>query len=274
MNEDKIRFVGKALKKAGELLEHEPSEQALLTEYQVCEQDNEANSQSYWTLAAIFIGLSTALLGGLLYAVITNDTLLNLLINMNETVTIRIVSIIALILGISMIIILQKLRGWLSRIQFNQRINQERMREIELELGMKMEWRKLAVNKWNEISRCKRNKIDNPRKRWSILRKKLKDEINPKYHTQLKELKEHLLYLVSNKSNRYYETRSSKKHFPWIIQTLMFLWVLIVTSALFSIIRMHTDWYWGFIAVVIVAAYCIDLLIYISKMRVTEERPN
>ena len=46
--------------------------QAMLNEYQACQNDNNSTAQNYWLLSGIFIGLSTALLGALLYGILVN----------------------------------------------------------------------------------------------------------------------------------------------------------------------------------------------------------
>ena len=118
MDEENKKIIGNTLKKFGELFWDKPSEKALLTEYQVCEQDNDANSQAYWTLASIFIGLSTALLGGLVYGLISNHKLLTNIVYWNEDKEMVVVFVIAILFSTAMITIMNKLTGWLKRIQF------------------------------------------------------------------------------------------------------------------------------------------------------------
>jgi hypothetical protein len=74
--------------------------QALLIEYQVCQEDNSANFQGFWTLAAIFIGLSSAFLAGLIYAVIANESVFSIILYHNDLKKTLTIGIIALIIGI------------------------------------------------------------------------------------------------------------------------------------------------------------------------------
>ncbi len=72
----------------------------LLIEYQVCEQDNDGNFQGYWTLAGIFIGVSSALLAGLIYGVMANDgSLRGILFHYNSKIALS-VGLIALICAV------------------------------------------------------------------------------------------------------------------------------------------------------------------------------
>jgi hypothetical protein len=248
----------------------EPSEQALLAEYHVCEQDNVANTQGFWTLSAIFIGLSSAFLAGLIYAVITNKSILLLMqqSQSNDKSTI-IIGAIAIIIGIANVVILQKLKEWQTRIQFNLGINNRRMREVDLMLGTRKAWRIYAIDRWYEILKEKKweakkweDKGKSEQEKWNALEFKFRDGIDHKYHKELHKLRADTLELVEHyfingkpiNKNGKYEIWMSQKHFPWIIHTLMFLWVLVIITAVFLTISAYTSWQWGIIGTTIILA--------------------
>lgn len=129
--------IPKALRKLSEYLEDEPSEQALLTEYQACQQYNSSSSQSYWTLTGIFIGFSSVLLGSLLYGFTHNKERL-------------ILGIVTCVISVAVLLILYFLNGWLKRVSFLQQMNFYRMRDIERALGMWASWRVHGVDNWKD----------------------------------------------------------------------------------------------------------------------------
>jgi hypothetical protein len=151
MNEKNKKFIGKALKKAGELLDDGPSEQALLIEYRACQHENNAIETSYWTMASIFIGISSALLIGLIYSVFANQELLQVLLKQlsGERLEIHFFQTLILVVGMLIVLLLSVIRLWLRRVNFLQQINSERMRDIERQLGIWKSWRVHGVDHWN-----------------------------------------------------------------------------------------------------------------------------
>jgi hypothetical protein len=51
-----------------------------------------------------------------------------------------------------------------------------------------------------------------------------------------------------------YEPPSSKKHHPHIFHTLILLWVLVVSGAIYIIIDAYTCWLWGLFAGTLIIA--------------------
>jgi hypothetical protein len=207
---------------------------ALLSEYQVCEQDNIANFQGYWTLSAIFIGISTTLLGGLVYTIVTSNDLLNIIISHNST-KVFIIAIICLVVGLAMVIVLLKLYGWHWRIKQNQTINSSRMREIELDLklGFSRSWRLFALDEWFTIPIKERSR--------ESLAKKLKIRLNPMYHNRLDLLMAEIYQFVNLYTEQghiekiNFKQSSSINHYPIIIKTIIGLWILEIVGTIFII---------------------------------------
>jgi hypothetical protein len=234
--------------------------QALQTEYKVCEQDNSGNFQGFWTLAAIFLGLSSAFFAGFIYAVIANKSLFNILLYQNEPRQTLTIGIIALIIGTANVVILRKLKGWHRRIMYNQGLNLSRMREIELDLDLAIYrgWRILAIDTWaNILASDKRKKCDD--QKWDKLKEKLKDGLDDEHIKKLDKREKEILGLLkqyfteegeAKRRHGKYELSSSSKHFPCILYTLMSLWVLLVIAAALLIIGIS---FWSIVGGIIVA---------------------
>ena len=126
MDEDKIRFIGKAIKKAGEFLEGEPSEQTLLKEYEVSQQAINALASRYWTIVGIFMAVNTGVLAWTV-SVLTSNSLCHTNVDAKWLV---------LALASGMVITLIFLWNWIIRINVYVSIKYFRMREIEGKLGM------------------------------------------------------------------------------------------------------------------------------------------
>jgi hypothetical protein len=251
--------------------------QALLVEYQVCEEDNAANFQGFWTLAAIFLGLSSAFLAGFIYAVIANESLFSILLCRNDPSKTLLIGIIAIIIGVANVVILKKLKGWRKRIAFNQGEINRRMREIELQLGMMQRgWRIYAIDRWYNDKNLRDKKYTGVSEDvWKNLKPELqKDIIDSKTADRLDALlKDDLVRLIQRyfpkgraRDRDKYETWSSGKHFPCILYTLMSLWVVVIAAAVFSIIFAYTCWQLGLIAGVIIVGYIIYLIVDIKKL--------
>ncbi len=189
-------------------------------EYQVCEQDNAAIFQGFWTLAAIFIGLSSAFLAGLIYALIASKSLIDTMLTGNDPWETLVIGIIALVVSAANVVILRKLKGWHRRIMFNQRLNLRRMREIEVKLGMQKSLRVLAIENWQELEQ-ELNEFE-------------REENNKDKFDKIKG--ELLEWRQRKRESKEYEPASSKKHFPCILYTLMSLWGLVIIAGIYFIV--------------------------------------
>ncbi len=209
-----------------------------LVEYQACEQESNSNALSYWTLAGIFIGLSSILLGGLIYSIVANIEIFTTIGVKDDAFILR---IIILIFGLAMLFILVFLWLWLKRTNYLMDINYARMREIELRLGMCKSLRVLVLDKWNKVRRKLGFKTlnelsdDNINEIWqkTLKGKKEGEEL-------AKGLSEESLGLLADRQEelfelcyRYklqhcYESPSRNLHFPAILIILMLLWLLTI----------------------------------------------
>jgi hypothetical protein len=209
------KIIGKALKKAGEMLDDEPSEQALAAEYQSCQQDNNAASSNYWTTTGIFITLSSVLLGILVAAIITTSEYFDTL-ESNTTITLSTQNYVSLIfasiMGIFVILIFSYLRLRLRRVRFLQQLNFERMREIENKLGLRKSWRVHGIDHWNT------GKME------------FDETITPKNKNMLLEYKPQEWW-NKKRSGRTY-AKGGPNSYNGIYGLLIFLWALLVTNAL------------------------------------------
>jgi len=225
-------------------------EEILLKEYEVCQQASNANASSYWIMAGIFFGITSALLGGLLYAILSNERLFPILIETVTTINAPstpisqswILRILVTVMGIGAIILLHFLKRWLKRITFLSRLNFERMREIELELGMWKSWRVHAVDQWQEqnVRKDYDKEFDDNKRVWNKLEKELKKDLNTKYAPLLNEREWGIVQLFRHyhpkgwwhrlKNKARYEQPSSKFHAKWISRTLLALWAIFIAS--------------------------------------------
>jgi len=101
----------------------EPSEQALLTEYQVCQQHNNSLGSQYWITVGIFLGINTVFL----------VAFANVL---SEAPVPENAKLLVLGIGIALVLIIICLLLSLKRVNWYLQIHYVRMREIEEALGM------------------------------------------------------------------------------------------------------------------------------------------
>ncbi len=211
----------------------EPSEEALLTEYQVCQHDNSSGAQSYWTVTGIFMGLSSIILGGLLYGILSNNLLFQailLIVKQKDMQTLSsilttdtsmiltqviIVTYVVLVLSFVIFIIYFFLWKWLNRVTFLQQRSFERMHEIELKLRMQRSIRIHAIDRWNEWKEMDENELKDKDR-------KIKDRID--------ELK------LSNwcdirRNEDEYESSKRGLYYKGILFSLSALWAIIFVVA-------------------------------------------
>jgi hypothetical protein len=214
MDEDTKNLIGKGLKLAGQFLEDKPSEQALLTEYQVCQQDQNANVQSYWTLSGIFIAFTSVLLGGLIYGVLSNKDLLKYIIQpglSSDKRELLMLGMITVVLGAAVLVILWILRGWLKRVNLASHLHYKRMREIELKLGLRKSFLIEGLDNWKNLKKQMNSEEGG---------KNLIRELNTFYEK----------WNGREEIPKRYEPSSSTWHHRWIIYTLLVLWFFVLVA--------------------------------------------
>ena len=94
--------------------------EALLVEYQVCQQDSDAMIRTHWTVAGIFIGINTALVGAVAY-----------MLNSSNSSSGTHTQWIVLALGLALAGVFVCLWLWLDRVNRNVGANECVMRRIE-----------------------------------------------------------------------------------------------------------------------------------------------
>jgi len=226
-------------------------EQAWLTEYQVCQQAINSNVQSYWTLSGIFIGLTSALLAGLVLGVLSNSELLRVLLDATHgRKEFLIVGIVAWVISMAVLVVLYFLKGWLNRTNFISRLNFERMREIEVRLNMQINLIAKGIEHWHELKSevTRERELINPEKREPNQIENLQNKLK-RIYTTLKE------------DEVKYERPSGKWHHKWIFRTLFGLWLLILIGSLLSLF-FHS---YAAITVLIVITAVIWLIILTRK---------
>ncbi|MBI2852104.1 MAG: hypothetical protein HYX84_03250 [Chloroflexi bacterium] len=186
----------------------EQRQACLLAEYQACQNNTISHASSYWTLAGIFIGISTALLAVVVGGVFANERLFNLLLETSNGASreVLVFAVAVTVFGIAIISILWLLRRWLRRVNFLQQIDWERMREIERDLGMWAHWRVHGIDHWTG--------------------KDFDDEIFNADQTRL------LAYQSESFWQRWRDDRRYERRGPWtydwITFALIFLWAFFV----------------------------------------------
>jgi hypothetical protein len=208
--------------------------QSLLTEYQVCQVAADTNTSNYWLLASIFIGVSSALLAGTIFAIISNEKLLNLMlypmVQLSEDRIVLASCGLLIFIGVSMIAIYYFLWKWLIRVRTFNDICYYRMPQIEDIVNTKKshliqgfdkkfsknfdpnndkEWQSLTLEQWNDIDRINTRFF---RRRWYQFFKSKKLEFK---ETQIS-----------------YEKPSSGFHVLWIFRILAGLWGVVIIAAL------------------------------------------
>jgi len=217
-------------------------EQAWLAEYQACEHEAGTSGTSYWTLASIFIGISTALLGIIIYAILANQNLFSIFTKAISTISlpgwppdeIWMLRGIITVLAIVVIIILWKLRRWLKRVRFIQQVDFERMREIELELRMWRGWRIHTLDRYIP----KHYDALSDEQLWAELRQQLEENLSTKYSSLINDREWVLVHLFKrfHPQSRWHRFRNKAGYeqptgtwvFNWMFWPLISLWLVLL----------------------------------------------
>jgi hypothetical protein len=198
-------------------------EQAWLVEYQACQQDANSNSSTYWTMAGIFIGISSVLLGGLLYGFLANIQAIRL-----ASANACALRTIIVIVGAGMIFILLFLHLWLKRVTYLSDEYYDRMCEIEIQLGMQRNLRVRVLDEWSKIHKKEINE------RWDELKKAKSIKRLPEESvSKLDQMKEELVQFCNRfKPQHWYEKPSRYLHFPVILYILIVVWIFSIVIGL------------------------------------------
>ena len=137
-------------------------QEILLKEYEVCQQDINFNSSRYWTIVGIFIPVNTAILGWMVYLLISN-------IKLDGYIKWGLLIVLLFCLGMTFIIF--ALIYWLDRVNSIIRVNYHRMREIEKFLGMRKNCLvDVLDNHWDQLPKEEQNNLNELHKKHSKTR--------------------------------------------------------------------------------------------------------
>jgi len=199
-------------------------------------------------MASIFIGISSAILGGLLYSILSNSELLKALLNeskhTNNVEIITAVKFVVTVISVFMFLVLVSLRFWLRRVSFLQQVNFERMREIESRLGLWKSWRVHGIDHWEG----------------SHFDKKISSEDGER----LLNYKEPKWWSYWKKRQRY--ARPSGSYYDWLFIILLFAWLLPILLVFWP-----TGPLWSFIIIIFVWGFLVWYAIRSSKVKLNNK---
>ena len=203
--------------------------QAWLIEYQVCQAAQDSTSSSYWLVTTIFVGVSAAVLGGIVFGVLASDKLREMLFAAVllpiEQAQIIFLCLVVMVLAIAMLIIFWFLWHWLFRVHTLAEINYHRMGDIEQNLGMMKSTLVQALDL-----------------EYSLKRDTTKRVLTNEQSLALSELKQKLKKVNSFhfwKVWGRYEPPSRGKHFAWIFATMCAVWFIFFLSTLLRLILLY-----------------------------------
>jgi len=168
----------------------------LLREYEVCQQANDSIGRQVWLSTSVFLSTNVGLLGWIAYGITTRgaphpDNIHWLVLG----------------LGLGIISIFIFWIHWLNRMQFLTRMNYERMREIEIDLGMWKNWFARALDKWGKLSKEKWEKLP---KDWQKLTKEEYEGLPQEW----KQLHDEERKKLSQGKERLIKLHNSYPHLP------------------------------------------------------------
>jgi hypothetical protein len=165
---------------SSELIQNEePSEESLLKEYEACQSHNNSLGNQAWISISIIITVNILLLGQVIYNIMLKSFPITGYANL----------VLVTLLGLVMIFILIIFKLWDKRIDFLTWMNYDRMREIEMRLGMWKNWRVRGLDlkynpklqgKWRNLNpniKSKLNELSLHFPQYSKENKKIKNEI-------------------------------------------------------------------------------------------------
>ena len=210
--------------------------QAWLVEYEVCQKLINQQQSHYWTIFSIFIGISTAVIGWIASSM-TNETSFTVngnLFTLGQAISLNKQMIIT-VLGCSFIFIIWVFKLWLKRIDYTEKLNYLRMREIEIKLDMWQGWRIHTLDKWSEFKKKFKREKDNLIEKissdyWVIFRNRLQEGLsNSEYCANLDDKKDKIIEIIrSSKEQGCFEGSFRKLHYPLLTNTLISLWLFLI----------------------------------------------
>jgi len=225
--EDKKKLIGKALKKAGELLDDNPSEQVLLKEYEVCQSHVNSLGNQFWISISIFISVNAAILGGITYSLIAK----NVTIPNNAQYNTQ---WLVLLIGLGMILISLLLRFWQRRITFQININNDRMHEIEPKLGMSRNQLIIDLDEYyeeknrvstNDLSKKLKEKYQYKQPWWWLGRRKNTLTVIP---YSLLSFFDYLISQIPSRNKRFYAPPMGEPIMTLMFSLIIIMWIILI----------------------------------------------
>ena len=201
----------------------------LLKEYEICQQDNQAQLSRYWTIFSIFVSIITAVIGGLVYGLFNTNIIKTLLIGEDFPYTIVKFTIIFIFL-LGIFIITTFLEFSLNRVYYIIQNNIQRMLEIEIELDM---WKELSIyifDKWNRIKKklnIKNKPCDSQNKEiWTRVWNELSTELSKDYYDSIYKEKNRIEAIPYQRNFSYAWIMEGKA--VYLFWGIRWFWVLMI----------------------------------------------
>ena len=221
-----------------------PSENALLTEYQVLQQDASSSNTSFWTMTGIFVGFTSALLGGLVLGILSNKDMTGVILNGSEgSKEFLMLGIITWVIAMLVLVILCFLKSWYRRDRFLWQLNYRRMRQIELTLGMRFNLLISGLEEWKRLEAEIASWVESEQQ--ETLKYEIKQEVE-KLRIDMSQL---------------YEPRTGRWHITGIFYTLIIVWALVLVGSFFLLYRYNCVW----TIAMLVLTFVICLFILMKK---------
>lgn len=214
-------------------------EEILLKEYEICHEDNKAQSSRYWGIFGIYVSVNVAVFGALIYGLLNSDFLTRFA-NAKGSYEVIAYYAIAMILIVAFAVITVLLKIWLDRSNYLISNNHKRIHEIELELGMYRSLKIHIIDKWHQkkqelkiknnsnISENDNNKI------WE----KIWDDLSTEYDTEkfalLQNNKDTIENFVKYQPKSY--SRPSRYVAYGIFWVIFIVWSIVFYYVLYSIL--------------------------------------
>lgn len=240
----------------------------LLKEYEICQEDNNAQSTRYWSIFGIFVSVNVVVLGALAYGLLNGDFLKRL---SNITISYEIIAYysIANILIVAFAVLTVLLKFWLDRINYLISSNHKGIHEIELELKMYRSFKIHIIDKWQRIRRklkIKNNSFicENDKNRiWKIVWDELSREYESEKFALLQSDKTTIENFVKYQPKRYsLPSRFIAYRIFWVI---FVVWSIVFYYVLSSMLLPYIG-----IKVLLIFGSIIILGIFMYRFLITE----
>ncbi len=189
----------------------------LLKEYEICQKEADGSARNFWTVFGFFISISTAVIGAIIAFGINTYC-----INQIHPIWI----ILVLIFSFIVLIVLLFLKAWLERVNYFIRCNNDRMREIESELGMERGLRIWALDHWDML--CE----DKNKKKYKYLRKLIAE----KFEFVPADMRIKIMDCKKPLPHYYMPPPTGSAVFKRLFYPLIVIWIILIILIIISLI--------------------------------------